>query len=300
MYEAIVRFQFGEFITVRRLLEKSLGLRDPAHRMAFAGITAEDPYVMTLSWLGPTLAILGYIEQGRARIAEALVAPAQVESAHSRFYSRCFALIFACAPYRIANSHLEAKKYAEELIALSNEHGFPYAAALGYVNAGSALVGLGQYREGLALLTKGLEAQRAMGASIANVLHLAWRAQAYGGLGERELSESSLAEAKAMMEATGARCNEPLLHHTRGDLFLAADDATSATRAYERALTVARRQSARSYELSSATALARLWQHQGKTREARDLLAPVYGWFTEGFDTPLLKEAKALLDELVG
>jgi predicted ATPase len=95
MYQAIARFVLGEFVTARALLEQCLGLSDPDHRATFAEITAEDPYVMTLSWLALALAVLGYIERGRACIAEALSAAQQLEKAHSRVYSRCFALVFA-------------------------------------------------------------------------------------------------------------------------------------------------------------------------------------------------------------
>ena len=97
---------------------------------------------------------------------------------------------------------------------------------------------------------------------------------------------------------TEERIAESELHRWRGDLSKARDDQDAAEQSYQRALAVARRQSARSLEIRAATSFARLWRDQGKRTEARDLLAPVYGWFTEGFDTADLKEAKALIDEL--
>jgi len=107
-----------------------------------------------------------------------------------------------------------------------------------------------------------------------------------------------LAEAARLMEMSDERRAEAELHRLRGDLLSATSDQAAAEENYRRALTVARRQSAKTFELRAATSLARLWRNRGKRSEARDLLAPIYGWFTEGFDTPVLKEAKTLLDEL--
>ena len=101
-----------------------------------------------------------------------------------------------------------------------------------------------------------------------------------------------------IVETTDERCDEAELHRVRGDLLNAIGDAAAADQNYHQALSVARPQGARSFELRAATSLARLWRDQGKRTEARDLLAPIYGWFTEGFDTPVLQDAKALLDEL--
>jgi predicted ATPase len=105
-------------------------------------------------------------------------------------------------------------------------------------------------------------------------------------------------EAVQVIEATDERIDEAELHRLRGDLLLATGDQAAAEQSYHQALVVARRQSAKLFELRAATSLARLWRDQGKRTEARDLLAPTYGWFTEGFDTPVLQDAKALLDEL--
>jgi predicted ATPase len=101
-----------------------------------------------------------------------------------------------------------------------------------------------------------------------------------------------------MMEATGERVNEAELHRLRGDLLKALGDQVAAEQSYHRAIAVAGQQSAKIWELRAANSLARLWQNLGKRAEARDLLAPIYGWFTEGFDTPVLQDAKALLEEL--
>jgi predicted ATPase len=109
-----------------------------------------------------------------------------------------------------------------------------------------------------------------------------------------------LTEALALVDTTGERWCEAELHRLKGELLLqgSSENATEAEACFHHALEIARTQQAKSFELRAATSLARLWQHQGKRQEAHDLLAPVYGWFTEGFDTADLKDAKALLDAL--
>jgi predicted ATPase len=109
---------------------------------------------------------------------------------------------------------------------------------------------------------------------------------------------SCLDEAQQFVEATAERCNEAELYRMRGDLLIAKGDTSGAEQNYRLALSVSHQQSAKTFELRAGTSLARLWRDQGKHAETRDLLAPIYGWFTEGFDTPVLQDAKALLDEL--
>ena len=123
-------------------------------------------------------------------------------------------------------------------------------------------------------------------------------AGAYGRLGHPFEGLSRLTEAGEIIEATDERHHEAEVYRLRGDLMNATGDQEAAERSYRRAIRAAERQNAKALEVRAATCLARLWRDQGKRKEARDLLAPVYGWFTEGFDTLDLKEAKALLDEL--
>jgi len=123
-------------------------------------------------------------------------------------------------------------------------------------------------------------------------------AEVYRTLGLPVDGLNCLAEASKIIEITDERCDEPELHRLRADLFHSIGDRAAADRYYHEAIAVAKRQNAKVFELRAATSLARLWRDQGKRAEARDLLAPIYGWFTEGFDTPVLQDAKALLDEL--
>src|SRR5262249_30704897 len=129
---------------------------------------------------------------------------------------------------------------------------------------------------------------------------LALLVEAYGILGQPETGLVVLAEALMVVDTTGARFYEPELHRLKGELLLqqAADNQSEAEASFHHAISVARSQQAKSWELRAATSLARLWQQQGKHEEAHDLLAPVYHWFTEGFETADLQDAKALLDAL--
>jgi predicted ATPase len=124
------------------------------------------------------------------------------------------------------------------------------------------------------------------------------QADAHGKLGQLDVGLKLLTEAAAVIEASNERCIEVHLHLLKGNLLIATGDKIEAEQSYLQALAVARQQGAKPWELRAATNLACLWRDQGKRDEARDLLAAVYGWFSEGFDTPVLKETKALLDEL--
>jgi predicted ATPase len=123
-------------------------------------------------------------------------------------------------------------------------------------------------------------------------------AEVYGMAGQPDEGLDRLAEAANLVETTQERWAEAEMHRLRGTLLLAMNEHAAAENSYRHALAVAQRQSAKFWELRAATSLARLWRDQGKRTEARDLLAPIYGWFTEGFETPVLQDAKALLDQL--
>jgi predicted ATPase len=166
---------------------------------------------------------------------------------------------------------------------------------------GWALALQGQVEEGIAQIRQGLAAFRAMGATRDRLEHLAMLAEASIQVGETTEGLMTLAEALATLDQSDMRLWEAELYRLRGELLLqqTATQAEEAAVCFERALVVSRRQQARSWELRTAMSLARLWQRQGKRTEARELLTPIYGWFTEGFDTADLQEAKVLLDALV-
>ncbi len=158
---------------------------------------------------------------------------------------------------------------------------------------------MGQAEEGLALLRQEREELRAIGIVVAKPFLFTSLAMAYALLGQRAEALNCLAEAEQIIEVTEERTDEAeLLHRIRGDLFSAAGDRSGAEQHYRQAITVAERQSAKLFQLRASTSLARLWRDQGKHAEARDLLGRIYDWFTEGFDAPDLKDAKALLEQL--
>jgi class 3 adenylate cyclase/tetratricopeptide (TPR) repeat protein len=280
----------GEFVAARAVMEQCHGLADQANRHE-----GSDPYSRMLISLACTLAHLGYIDQARSRMDEALLEIHRL----GRAQVQTLALVLSGAAWIEAiMCSRELKRRAEELLALSTEHGFPHQIAWATVYRGISLTAAGQAQEGLALLTEGLEAVRATG-NVANTPYLFMGiAESYAMLGQPVEGLNWIAEAEHIIETTEERVEEAELHRLRGDLLNATGDRFAAEQSYDRALAVAKRQNAKLFELRAAVSLARLWRDQGRPTEARDLLAPVYGWFTEGFDTPLLQDAKALLDQL--
>jgi len=180
------------------------------------------------------------------------------------------------------------------------ELGFERELAQGTILWGWALTEQGQGVEGIAAIRQGLAALQATGEELRRPEFLALLAEAYGGIGQIEEGLNVLAEALAAVEKTGERYYEAELYRLKGELLLAhpTGNHLEAESCFHRSLDIARRQQAKSLELRAAASLSRLWQQQGKRQEAHDLLAPVYAWFTEGFDTADLQEAKALLEEL--
>jgi len=165
---------------------------------------------------------------------------------------------------------------------------------------GWALTMQGQEGEGMAQMHHGLTAWRAMGIEAGLPYWLAMLAEAYGSTGQVEAGRGVLAEALTLVDTTEERWWEAELHRLKGELWLAlsTDNAAKAEICFHQALDIARRQQAKSLELRAAMSVSRLWQQQGKRAEAYQLLVETYGWFTEGFDTADLQEAKALLAEL--
>jgi tetratricopeptide (TPR) repeat protein len=282
------RCQLGEFVAARTLLERCLGLSDPALRVLGAGLS-DDPYARMLADLAVTLAHLGYIGQARSRLDEASSEARRLRHAHT------LAVVLLRANRMDSITCLpELQRHAEELLALSTEHGFSYFLAWAMAFRGRSLTDLGQAQEGLALLTQGLVAVRATGTVGSTPMVLMWLAEAHAILGQPVQGLNCLAEAATTEERVG----EAELHRVRGDLLNATGDRSAAEQSYRQALAVAERQNAKLFELRSATSLARLWRDEGKIADAQALLAPVYDWFTEGFDAPDLIDAKALLAEL--
>lgn len=181
---------------------------------------------------------------------------------------------------------------------MSKEHGFPVFIAVGNIMRGWCLGALGQAAEGVPLVLQGLQSVGSTGAVIMDSFFLTMLADIHRIARQPEKGLDQLAQAANLVERTQARWAEAEVHRLRGSLLLLAHEHAAAENSFHRALAVARSQNALLWELRAATSLARLWRDQGRRTEAHDLLAPVYGLLTEGFDTPVLKQAKALLNEL--
>ena len=190
----------------------------------------------------------------------------------------------------------------EAAMALAHEHGFPFWVAWGTILRGWALAAQGQEEDGIAQLRQGLAAYQATGTAQGRTYWLALLAEAYGRAGQAEAGLTVLTEALAVVDKTGERFCEAELYRLKGELLLAQADNRQKRREIEacflKALDIAHGQQAKLFELRAAMSLSRLWQQQGKCAAAHQLLAEVYGWFTEGFDTVDLQEARALLEVL--
>jgi len=194
----------------------------------------------------------------------------------------------------------QVQEQVEKVRTLETEHGFTQFSAQTTMRQGWVLLTQGHVVEGMAQLREGLEASRAKGLEMNLPSLLARLAQAYHLQGQVEEGLTVLAEALALVDKNDERWWEAELHRLKGELLQqqAVPDVSQAETCFQQALAVARHQQAKSLELRAAMSLSRLWQRQGKRTEAHQLLAEIYGWFTEGFDTADLREAKALLAEL--
>jgi len=204
--------------------------------------------------------------------------------------------------YLLSGNYTAANAALNELEALADEKGASAYKTAVNTGRGRLLAFTGKPAEAVQVLTSGLAdaAQRSTGKTFYLAFNLSCLARAYAELGQFDEAWRRIDEAKTAMDATGEKWCEAAVYLTAGEIALKSPepDAAKAEALFERALTVARQQQAKSRELVAAMSMARLWRDQGKPQQARELLAPVYNWFTEGFDTRDLKEAKALLDAL--
>jgi class 3 adenylate cyclase/predicted ATPase len=246
-----------------------------------------------LAWL---MEVLGYPDQALRWNQEALTRAR--EQAHA--YTLVEALIHSAYLHQFRREAPATQAHAAAAITLATEQGVPGWEATGTVLHGWALVAQGHSAQGLAQMQQGLSALQAIGIEVGRPYFLAHLAAAYGMRGQPEVGLQVLAEASATARTTGEAIFESERYRLRGELVLeqAVPDTHAAETYFQQARAMARHQHATLLELRAAMSLSRLWQRHGKRVEARELLAPVYGWFTEGFDTADLQEAKSLLDTL--
>jgi len=289
-------FLLGELVQARERLEQALALYNPEQHRSHAFLYGHDAGVLCLSWLSLTLWVLGYPDQALKRSHDALSLAREL----AHLPSLAIGLQFASMFHQFRREGQATQERAEAAILLSTEQGMPQPLATGTILRAWALAKQGRAGEGLGQIHQGLAAYRATGAVWNQSNFLAMLAETYGDMEQREEGLTALDEALAMVARTGERFWEGELHRLKGTLLLArsAEPQAEAEACFRQALDVVRRQHAKSLELRAAMSLSRLWQRQGKRDAARALLAPIYGWFTEGFDTADLQEAKALLEGL--
>jgi predicted ATPase len=289
-------FYLGETTLAYTHFVQGMALYDPKQHRASAFLSEDDAGVICHILAAWALWCLGSLDQGLAQVDEAVVLAQQV----ARPFSLSFVLGFAAVFHQLRREWQLVQERAAAAISLATVQGFPHWRARGVVLRGWALVQQGQVKEGIEQINQGLIAIRATGGEVQQPYFLALLAEAHGPLGEPEAGLAVLTEALTLVDKTGECWYEPELYRLKGALLLQqnSDNQADAESCFHHALDLARNQQAKSFELRTAISLARLWQQQGKRQEAHDLLAPVYNWFTEGFETADLQDAKALLEAL--
>src|SRR5262249_34894845 len=265
----------GDFANARAHLERGLALFDPIQRSQYSELTPIDALVFLSMQLSLVLACSGYLDQARCRRDAGLAEAHRLSHAHTL----AAALYFASRTGWLARMQPDGLlQDADELLALSAEHGFAHWRALASVVRGWCLSVLGQAEQGVRLLTTGLADQRGIGSALYTTHALTLLADACRIGGRPQIGLAHLAEADRLAHATQVKWGLSETGRLRGDLHLLANDRLSAEASFLNALAIARRQNEKIFELRSAMSLARLWRDQGKRQQARDLLAPIYDW----------------------
>ncbi len=280
----------------RAHLDQALALYDPAEHRPLATRFGQDARVSILSYRSWALWLLGYPGAALADAEQALKDAREIGHAAALLHA-LFHVSFThihCAKYAAANGE------AHELVVLVHEKGAVFWKAHGMLLQGCVLALTGKASDAVQMISSGITAFRATGTASLMPAYLSYLARAHAELGQFDDAWRCIREAMTAVETTKEKWWEAEVYRTAGEIALMSPepDAGKAEAYFEHALAVAREQQAKSWELRAAMSMARLWRDQGQRDEAHDLLAPVYGWFTEGFDTLDLKEAKTLLDEL--
>jgi predicted ATPase len=289
-----VSFHLAKLTSARENFEKALHLYDPCPRAPRVLPAGVDLGVFGKSYLSHAVWYLGYpdraVEWSRAAAADA------AECSH--FFSRAVAAAYAAMLMQFLGHARAAKQQADAAIALCTEHKFAYYLAWARVIRGWALAREAREDEGIMEMREALAALRATGAGLRRPYYLGILAESLGVAGQIEEASDLVASALAVAAEHGDQFFSAELHRIEGELLGRRSGPEASETSFSQAVAIARRQKARLTELRAATSLARLWREQGRRAEAHDLLAPIYAWFTEGFDTADLKDARALLDEL--
>jgi class 3 adenylate cyclase/predicted ATPase len=288
----------GDMAESRAHYDRAIALYDPAAHRPLAARFLADPGVAILSYRSLALWTLGYPESALADAKHALGDAREIGQAATFLFALGGGgarVSFLCGNYAAATAQ------ADELVALAVEKGAAQWKAAGILNQGHLLVLTGKASdEAVQMMNSGIAAVQSTGSTTWMPWQLSFLARAYAKLGQFDDAWRCIGEALTTVETTKERWCEAEINRIAGEIVLMSPehDEAKAQAYFDRALSVARQQQAKSWELRAAMSMARLWRDQGKRQQAHDLLAPVYGWFTEGFDTLDLKEAKALLEQL--
>jgi predicted ATPase len=276
--------------------DQAIALYSAAEHRQLGARFGQDVRVSNLSYRSLALWVLGYPDAALADMNRAISDARGTGQAATLM----FALGHAPLTLLLSGNYVSAATVIEEVIALSDETGALLWNVAGKLNRGWLFALTNKAHDAVHLITTALAAWRSTGASLFVPWHLSCLAKAYSELGDFDDAWRCISEAVTAIEATKETWYEAEVNRIAGEITLLSpgSEAAQAEAYFERALAIARQQQAKPWELRASMSLARLWRDQGKVSEARELLAPVYGWFTEGFETRDLKEAKALLEEL--
>jgi adenylate cyclase len=287
----------GELVSAREHLEQGVALYDPERLRSLTFSRATNLVIICLSRLSWALWILGYPESALARVQEALTLAQQ----SSHMYSIAFARYYASLIHQCRREARATQEQAETVLALSREHGFVLWSAEGLFMHGWALARQTHVDAGIEQMHQSLTTLEAMRVEIGHSSLLVMLAESYWTAGQTAAGWRVLAEARAIMDKNAEGYYAAELSRLTGEFLLQesqGQQVVDAEQHFHQALTLARRQGAKSFELRAAMSLSRLWQGLGKRVAARYLLTEIYSWFTEGYDTLDLQEAKVLLEAL--
>jgi predicted ATPase len=289
-----ILFYLGEFEESRRHLEECLELYSLDHHRTHALRYGQDPGVTCLSYLSLVLWCLGYPDEGLRKNQEALALAEQ--AAHP--FSMALALNFSAMFYHCYRDFQKGLDCAEQAVILSGTHNLPFFWAMGRSLQGVLMVEL-EVEDGLEFLREGLGIWLATGAELGRSQFLTFLGWGLGLSGETEEGLEAIKEAQELMNETGDRMMEAELHRLKGEVLKVQEASLEEVQAcYDQAIEIARRQRAKLFELRATTDLARLWCDHGRERKALKRLEEIYGEISEGFDTPDLRDAGVLLEEL--
>ena len=286
----------GDLVDGKEHYDRALAIYDPAEHRPLTTLSGRDIRVALLASRAGCIWLLGYPAASRSDAERAIKNARETGQATTLMQA-----LFGSHVYVYSGNYAAANASLDELIGLADERDAPYWKALGTAVRGWLFAVTGKASDAVRTITSGITSLRSTGASLYEPMHLQYLAMAYSELGELDDARRCIGDAIETMERSKEKWSEAEVNRIAGEIALKslAPDPEKAEAYFNRALTVARQQQAKSWELRAAMSIARLWRGQGKREEARELLALVYGWFTEGFDTLDLKEAKEIARPVV-